>query len=255
MKRALLFLIPLIFFFAGCAEKRPPEPPAVPVPGATTAVPPTQRPYRVMGKTYYPLPSSQGYEETGIASWYGGKFHGRKTSNGETYDMHEVSAAHKTLPMNTMVLVENLDNGSEIVLRINDRGPFVKGRIIDLSFNAAKQLRMADKGTAQVRVTALGEAKKFTEGTRTVERFLPHEDLSKGDFFVQLGSFADKKNADRLRSRMAEQGEQARILPFRHGGKQFYRVQIHAGTTLSAARRREQTLNAGGFPDAFVFAR
>lgn len=249
MKRALLFLIPLIFFFAGCAEKRPPEPTTAP------AVPPTQRPYRVMGKTYYPLPSFEGYEETGIASWYGGKFHGRKTSNGETYDMHDVSAAHKTLPMNTMVLVENLDNGSEIALRINDRGPFVKGRIIDLSFNAAKQLRMIDTGTARVRVTALGEARKFTEGNRTVERFVPHQDLRKGDFFIQLGSFADKKNADRLRSRMEVLGEQVTTLPFRSGDKQFYRVRIHAGYTLSAARQREQTLNAGGFPDAFVVAR
>ncbi|MFH1217078.1 MAG: septal ring lytic transglycosylase RlpA family protein [Pseudomonadota bacterium] len=254
MKHSLFFLLLLIFFFTGCAEKKLPEPTPPPQKTTTRTIPPTQRPYRVMGKTYYPLPSFEGYEETGIASWYGPKFHGRKTSNGETYDMHGVSAAHKTLPMNTMVLVENLENDREIVLRINDRGPFVKGRIIDLSFNAAKELSMTGKGTARVRVTALGEAKKFTEGNRTVERFLPHQDFQRGDFFVQLGSFADRNNADGLHEKMSRRGEQARILTFDRGDMLFYRVQVFAGNTLSAARQREQTFNTSGFPDAFVVA-
>ncbi|MCI5132293.1 MAG: septal ring lytic transglycosylase RlpA family protein, partial [Candidatus Electrothrix sp. EH2] len=96
-------------------------------------IPGTQRPYVIEGQTYYPIPSAQGYEETGLASWYGDPFHGRKTANGETYDMYGVTAAHKTLPMNTMLLVKNLRNGKTATVRINDRGPFVDGRIIDLS--------------------------------------------------------------------------------------------------------------------------
>ncbi|MCI5166416.1 MAG: septal ring lytic transglycosylase RlpA family protein, partial [Candidatus Electrothrix sp. GM3_4] len=92
--------------------------------------PGTQRPYVIKGQSYHPVSSAEGYEETGFASWYGDPFHGRKTANGETYDMYGVTAAHKTLPMNTMLLVKNLTNGKTATVRINDRGPFVDGRII-----------------------------------------------------------------------------------------------------------------------------
>ena len=114
-------------------------------------VPATQKPYVINNKRYYPIPSAEGYIENGIASWYGGKFHGRKTSNGETYDMHSMTAAHKTLPMNTTLLIKNLDNGKSTVVRINDRGPFVQGRIVDLSFKAAQSLGIAQKGIARCR--------------------------------------------------------------------------------------------------------
>ncbi|MCI5223596.1 MAG: septal ring lytic transglycosylase RlpA family protein [Candidatus Electrothrix sp. AR4] len=119
--------------------------------------PATQRPYVIKKKTYYPIPSADGYVEKGIASWYGGMFHGRKTANGETYDMRGDTAAHKTLPMNTMLLVENLVNGKSTVVRINDRGPFVAGRIIDLSYTTAQELGVVKNGTEMVRITALGE--------------------------------------------------------------------------------------------------
>jgi len=117
-------------------------------------------PYIINDRLYSPLPSSVGYEEVGIASWYGSDFHGRNTSNGETYNMHAITAAHKLLPMQTMLLVENLDNGKEIVVRVNDRGPFIQGRIIDLSYGAAQKIALIDSGTARVKVTALGEVKK-----------------------------------------------------------------------------------------------
>jgi len=112
--------------------------------------------YRVRGKTYYILPTSKGYHEKGTASWYGKPFHGRKTANGETYNMHKLSAAHKSLPLNSIVKVKNLRNNKEITLKINDRGPFKGSRVIDLSFAAAKKLGMVEQGLAKVEIKAIG---------------------------------------------------------------------------------------------------
>ena len=111
--------------------------------------------YVVYGKTYYPKQSSRGYVERGVASWYGTKFHGRKTSSGERYDMHQMTAAHKTLPLPTYALVKNLDNGRSAIVKVNDRGPFVGDRIIDLSYAAAKKLGVDKKGLAQVEVVSI----------------------------------------------------------------------------------------------------
>lgn len=112
--------------------------------------------YEVMGRTYRVLESSEGYSEEGDASWYGPDFHGRATSSQETYDMYAMTAAHKSLPIPTYVEVENLDNGRTAVVRVNDRGPFHEGRIIDLSYAAALKLGLVETGTARVRVTAVG---------------------------------------------------------------------------------------------------
>ena len=112
-------------------------------------------PYTVFGKTYQVLPSNKGYRERGVASWYGKKFHGRKTSNGETYDMYAMTAAHKSLAIPSYVKVTNLDNGRTVIVRVNDRGPFHGGRIIDLSYAAAKKLDYSAKGVANVEVTAI----------------------------------------------------------------------------------------------------
>jgi rare lipoprotein A len=111
--------------------------------------------YVVFGQRYEVLDSSRGYVREGIASWYGEPFHGRRTSNGEVYDMHALTAAHKSLPLPTYVLVTNLENGRQVVLRVNDRGPFHGGRIIDVSFSAAQKLGMIGPGTARVEVRAL----------------------------------------------------------------------------------------------------
>lgn len=116
----------------------------------------TMRPYSVFGIKYYPFVANMGDQFEGIASWYGPDFHEKKTSNGEVYNMYDMTAAHKTLPMNTVVKVDNLDNGKSIIVRINDRGPFVRGRIIDLSNKAAHEIDMYRKGTAQVKITVLG---------------------------------------------------------------------------------------------------
>jgi rare lipoprotein A len=125
---------------------------AVPMPhhGAYKA-----NPYTVLGKTYYPLPDARRYQATGPASWYGTKFHGQATANGETYDLYGMTAAHKTLPLPSYVRVTNLENGKTAILRVNDRGPFYSDRIIDLSFAAAKKLGYAENGTARVKVEGI----------------------------------------------------------------------------------------------------
>ena len=217
-------------------------------------VPPTQKPYKINGRTYYPLPSAEGYVQTGIASWYGSYFHGRKTSNGETYNMNGTTAAHKTLPMNTYLLVRNLDNGKEMTVRINDRGPFVRGRIIDMSKTGASRLGFIDKGTTRVRITALGEAETYRHGEVTTERFKEHPDFRVGEFYVQIGSFTDNSNAKRLKKKMLRLGRKAVIRKFDRGDLVFYRVQVRAGTTLAAAERVEKVLNESGYPDTFVVA-
>ncbi len=145
---------------SGCSALRAKGPDATDgVHGVGSAVPPsaTGNPdsYVVFGQRYFVLGSSEGFQEQGSASWYGDDFHGKRTSSGVPYDMHAMTAAHKHLPIPTHVRVENLENGREIVVEVNDRGPFVDGRIIDLSYAAASELGVVGPGTAQVRVTAL----------------------------------------------------------------------------------------------------
>lgn len=147
--------------------------------------PPGPGQYQVLGKTYSIMPSSFGYLEIGIASWYGEKFHGRLTAMGEVYDMYAMTAAHKSLPLPTMVRVTNLDNGQSIVLRVNDRGPFHDDRLIDLSYGAAKALGFHNQGTASVVVEAMDEANypELTKGVATATSYL------------QAGAFSRREGA------------------------------------------------------------
>jgi rare lipoprotein A len=151
----------------------------------------TMRPYRVRGVTYYPSVVKAGDTFSGMASWYGPDFHGKRTSNGERYNMWEMTAAHKTLPMNTIVEVTNKRNGKKVIVRINDRGPFVATRIIDLSKAAAKKIDMIATGTAPVKLRVLGFEQKGKKVVPTAKR-LQH--LSKkmsmaGRYALQIGSF------------------------------------------------------------------
>lgn len=151
----------------------------------------TMRPYVVFGKKYYPTVAHVNDTFTGVASWYGPKFHAKKTSNGEVYNMYAFTAAHKTLPMNTMVKVDNLENGKSVVVRINDRGPFVKSRIIDLSNVAAHKIEMVKKGTARVRLTVLGFNGKIAH--TQAEK---NETMSVGNYYVQVGAFRKAAGAN-----------------------------------------------------------
>ncbi|HIJ90887.1 MAG: septal ring lytic transglycosylase RlpA family protein [Desulfobulbaceae bacterium] len=248
--------------FSGCTTVLTSTPPAQTAPPSRPAaakagrIPATQKPYQIDGKTYYPLPSAEGYTETGTASWYGNPFHGRKTSNGETYNMYDWTAAHKTLPMNTRLLVENLGNGRSTTVRINDRGPFVGTRIIDLSYNVARDLGIIKEGTGQVRITALGEAETVQlADNKTEAHFLPHEDFQKGDFYVQIGAFTVQENAERLKNKMNKGGRETETFRHERGDQIFYRVQVKAGNTLTTAKQMAQTMAGSGFPEAFVVAR
>ncbi len=148
-------------------------------------------PYTVLGKTYRVLSSSKGYHERGVASWYGSKFHGRRTSSGELFDMHLATAAHKSLPLPTYAKVTNLDNGKKMIVKINDRGPFHAGRIIDLSYGAAIRLGVDKTGTARVDVRAIDvetrrrSSVKIADGT-----------------FLQVGAFKKRKAANKLAGKL-----------------------------------------------------
>ena len=155
--------------------------------------------YNVYGTTYKVLNTSYGYQERGVASWYGKKFHGRMTSSQEPYDMYEMTAAHKTLPLPTYVRVRNLKNNRSIVVRVNDRGPFVDNRLIDLSYAAAARLDMVRDGTSLVEVTAISYDEPPPNNLRTNRRPPRREPVAEpdGDIFVQVGAFGEVGNARR----------------------------------------------------------
>ncbi|MFA5515673.1 MAG: septal ring lytic transglycosylase RlpA family protein [Desulfuromonadales bacterium] len=218
----------------------------------TGALKPWEKPYEVNGQRYQPLRGDNhvGYVEEGIASWYGRDFHGKKTSNGETYDMHGRTAAHKTLPLGIYVKVRNLANGKEAVARVNDRGPFVRGRIIDLSYTLAKDLGVVDAGTAPVRIEALG----FREGDAgNFQSRQPRSDAP-DSFAVQIGSFSVRENADRLAAQMRSRHGAAGVKEERVGGKLFYRVRVGSYRSQDAAEKAREDLARGGYGNSFVVA-
>lgn len=201
------------------------------------------KPYTVMGETYHPLPTSDGYSEEGLASWYGKDFHGKRTASGEIYDMHKVSAAHKLLPLGSRVRVTNLENGKTLSLTINDRGPFVKGRIIDLSYEAARQLGTLDKGVTMVRVESVGGIPGAIDGN------IP------GPFYIQVGSFSLRDNAEKLMNDMVVSGYRStRIVEAQVEGATWWRVQAGEFQSLATARLELNRL-ALTYTEAFVVAR
>ena len=217
---------------------------------------PTQRPYVIRGIRYYPIPSAEGYTEQGKASWYGKKFHGRKTANGETYDMYGETAAHKTLPMGTMLLVTNLDNNKKIIARVNDRGPFVKNRIIDLTYTGAESLGMIKNGTARVEIVALSDH-QLPSPPQSNKNVLPSvaNKFDQGNFYVQVGAFIELKNARELAQKFALKGRNVTIQQYPAAGMQLYRVMVFGGTSLAKVKVYERHLEQNGFPDALVLAR
>ena len=213
----------------------------------------TQKPYRVKGVRYAPIASASGFVQTGFASWYGRKFHGRKTSNGETYNMYAMTAAHKTLPLGTWVRVHNLGNNREIVVRVNDRGPFVYGRIIDLSYTGAKRIGIVGPGTAKVRITALGRATSYSSTTKAPLTFKP-VDYWKGNFTVQVGAFQVKDNARKYRYKLSKKYQNAHIAAFTDDRGTFFRVRIGRFTNLKDAVRFSEKIIGQGIGRAFAVA-
>lgn len=240
----------LCLLAAGCsARSTVSAPPASgPRPGARTEGPPPEtapgqpKPYKALGQWYQPIPDASGFRQQGIASWYGPDFHGKRTSSGEVYDMHAMTAAHKTLPLGTLVRVRHLKNDRTIEVRINDRGPFVGDRIIDLSYEAARRLDVARPGTAPVEVVAVGAV----PGSPV--------DLYSGNFTFQVGSFASRVNAEKLGEELNPRYGNAHIVEFEHGGRVFYRLRVGKAGSLDEAIAYESRLKESGFKDAFVVA-
>ncbi|MGH7831090.1 MAG: septal ring lytic transglycosylase RlpA family protein [Candidatus Binatia bacterium] len=197
------------------------------------------------GKIKTPIipPSGVGVTQTGIASWYGPGFHGRPTASGAIYDQHELTAAHQTLPLGTRVMVTNLDNGRSIEVAINDRGPFAKGRIIDLSYAAAQTLGMIGRGTIPVRVEVLDSPVRIN----TIRQSL--------DYTLQVGSFTELENAQQLKNQLMQshsEPSEISIALFHARETVYYRVQVGTFSNRNEAEGEARQLARKGFPVIIV---
>lgn len=181
--------------------------------------------YEVFGKTYYVKNSAAGFKQKGIASWYGNKFHGRRTSSGEDYDMYAMTAAHKTLPIPVFVEVTNHDNGRKAIVKVNDRGPFHEGRIIDLSYAAATKLGVAQTGTANVSIRVVGTE---AEGRRQRSDSIVESPVTEGDkLYVQVAAYSTEENALQQMGRLQGEGfRDVRLHIESKKGKAVYRLRI-----------------------------
>ena len=196
--------------------------------------------YRVKGKTYCVKKDHKGFVQVGIASWYGPGFHGSRTASGEIYNMYKLTAAHKTLPLGTYVKVINLENGKSVIVKINDRGPFVKGRIIDLSYAAAKKLGMLKKGTAKVKIIALG---------KRVNHHYSKVSYTTGKFYVQLGAFKNKFYAYKFRSQVEKKFKIKASVFYLRG---YYRVLAGPVKSLQRAEKFKDRLRKLGLRGSFI---
>ncbi len=254
LKGLLTFSIVLTSLFYACARDHShvKAPSNSPVP-KKLVLPRTLPYYEVMGERYYPLSDAEGFVQYGIASWYGPKFHGKPTSSGQVFDMYQKTAAHKTLPLFTVVQVINLSNQKSIIVPINDRGPFVKGREIDLSFAAAEEIGLIGPGLAEVKIIALGREVGMAETGGKLSPVVEVLNFKVGEFTVQIGAFQNKENALRLAQRMKTQYVYVNITPSVDGDNQlWYKVLVSKTTTLERAAEIQRDIEKLGFSDAFV---
>ena len=285
----LKFIIAATLLLAGCAsfsDRRAAE-----EQGRRVAAGGTYKigtPYEIEGDWYYPQEDAT-YDNTGIASWYGLKFHGRRTANGEIFDMDLLTAAHPTLPMPVRAKVTNLENGRSVVVRINDRGPFAKDREIDMSRHAADVLGFKEKGTAQVRVQYLGRAPLYDSAGRLIkrqepDRFIaekpitpkedsrvvaapiepvdvltadgkklakPEPDVEEKRYAVQVGVFSMRQNAEALQEKL-KAFSPVEIVEVKMGGATLYRVKMGGANIRADARSTLERLVAAGHTDAVI---
>jgi len=238
----------MVLIFSGCAgqqktrqfdsaQKNPPKA--------------TQKPYTVNGKRYEPLASAHGFEQEGIASSYGRDFNGRKTSSGEPFDMYAMTAAHKTLPIGVYVKVRHRKTDREVVVRINDRGPFVRDRIIDLSEGAAGKLGILQEGLAPVKVTALGYKSEAGAGSVT---FKQPDNYDTGTYTLQVGAFTLKENAYRYTADLRRKYGTADVQEANVKGTKYYRVRMGRYTSLKAAQTAQEKYWTTGFAGSFTVA-
>tara|TARA_X000001388_G_C2225049_1_gene120809 strand:- start:1230 stop:1982 length:753 start_codon:yes stop_codon:yes gene_type:complete len=229
-------------------------PDAVPTPhtGAYKA-----SPYTVLGQRYHPMQDGRSYREEGTASWYGTKFHGQNTANGELYDLYGMTAAHKTLPLPSYVEVTNLENGRKVIVRVNDRGPFYSDRIIDLSFAAAKKLGYSDQGTAHVLVQGIDPVAwqqqnnpnylvtREAVSDAPVAAALPPEPVEnvQTGLYLQVGAFSSNQAAEALRQRVqGVVGGTVWVSPVQVDTRTLHRVRVGPLASQDEARRMIETL-------------
>ncbi|MCH8958058.1 MAG: septal ring lytic transglycosylase RlpA family protein [Proteobacteria bacterium] len=252
----ILLIAAILPALSACAARKDSAPSTPVAPGQIREVVPKVEPrsasgnpafYEVRGKRYHVLDDADGYRERGVASWYGKKFHGRPTATGERYDMYAASAAHKTLPLPAYARVTNLENGRNIIVRINDRGPFVANRLIDLSYGAAVELDMIGNGTSFVEVEVVtpksGRRKQGGGGLPMVP----------GTLFVQVGAFSDRGNASRLRSMLRKAGlKNVVIRKDRVDGERIFRVRIGPVASVEEFDATVARVGKLGVSDAYL---
>ena len=234
----LSLLLFLIILFSGCSINSPVRTnPAENIDSYQGAQESTRKKIPINDDDFY---------QVGIASWYGGKFNGRRTSNGEIYDMYKLTAAHKELPFNTIIEVENMRNRKKVIVRVNDRGPFIKDRIIDLSYKAAISLEMDDAGTAPV-VLRIVDLLNGNNGERIVVRKIDYSHRS--EFYLQAGAFSLKENAESLASRLNYYNGDIKFTILIENG--FNKVISMKISSREEAERIKRTLEDLGF-DTFI---
>ena len=241
----------------GAGRDAPLRPPVVTDPAPIVSG--TMRPYQIRGRWYRPA-EQPNYDEVGMASWYGAQHDGRPTSTGERFDMTALTAAHKTLPLPSLVEVTNRANGRRVILRVNDRGPFVDSRIIDLSRAAAEELGLLQQGVGEVRVRYVGRAPRTGGGTplRRAEAapapyaqpFIP-ADQDASAYWVQAGAFSDRRAAQRIADRL---GDRASVQDIRNDGRSLFRVVVGPWPDANAAEQARQAVIARGFGDALLIS-
>lgn len=268
-------LLVLVLFFVGCSSTAPPsryqqQQDSAPIvrmdptqiPDATPKVEPLSRQgnrsqYVVRGITYQLLPHSQGYSATGIASWYGSKFHGHTTSNGEIYDMFAMSAAHKTLPIPTYLRVTNIENGRKVIVRVNDRGPFHKNRILDLSYAAAMKLGFANNGIASVNIEAIDPVawNKMHNPVGVTSEFNPDDQAGDNadNIYIQVAAFSQLASAEQLRLQLLLLTDQS-VFIFRDKQRSptLHKVQIGPLDDLELAQQIRESLHANGHESPII---
>ena len=203
------------------------------------------KPYVVFGKSYVPLKSNKGFRQKGTASWYGKKFHGNRTSSGETYDMYKMTAAHTVLPIPSYAQVRNLKNGRSVIVRVNDRGPFKHNRVMDLSYAAALKLDVVKSGTGQVEIIAIGENTSITQKQPVIS----------GDVkaFIQLGAYSNKDTAYRLQQRLQSDGYTDVVVNrYEQRGINLYRVRLGPVGKASDIDFLLADLHHAGYNDAHI---
>jgi rare lipoprotein A len=275
IQAAIVVALGLLLAACGGSPRRDyPAPPAgVPAPAPTAAdvVSEPRSPrgnppfYEVFGRRYHVLDTSEGYRERGVASWYGPDFHGLTTSNGETYDMYAYTAAHPTLPIPTWVEVTHLGNGKRVIVRINDRGPFVGNRIIDLSYRAAHAIDMVGDGTAMVEVRTLGAPAAAPQAVQARSRgglsviseaaaAAPSaSDRPLRQMFVQVGAFSDRDNAQQFVNQLQANGFQNTVVVSNPvNGATMHRVRVGPVSGEDEFDRVNQRLRAIGINDTHL---